>query len=388
MSRYFPPLIIVLCLLIGLPACSFALTGPVQETEPILLAHKTKSKKPTMAVVKKIRYSHNPERTRVVIDLNRPVTYTVSRQSESKTVVVELAQAQLGKTFKKGHRQSVNGSLVDTVEAKENGKNTVEVSLKYRRLGLHKLLLLDKPDRLVVDLYPPTGSPALIDIGTIVIDPGHGGKDPGATSKSGLKEKDVVLDVSHRLKKLIEKRLHKKVIMTRSRDVFIPLKERTKIANDNRADLFISVHVNSSPLRNTKGIEVYLLGRASDQAAQATAARENAASDEGSFDFQQMILNDLEREFTLNASLELAHFTNESFVKNLISKYPTSALGVKKAPFFVLAHTEMPAILAEISFLSNRIEEKRLRSKGYRQKAAEALYKGIAAYIGSLKLGS
>lgn len=229
---------------------------------------------------------------------------------------------------------------------------------------------------------------APFEIKTIVIDPGHGGKDPGATSKSGLKEKEVVLDISRRLKKLIQKRLKKKVIMTRNRDIFIRLKKRTQIANENNADLFISVHVNSSPLRHTKGIEIYLLGRASDKGAIATAARENAASKEEAFDFQEMILNDLEREFMMNASLELAHFTNDAIVKNLISKYPTPALGVKKAPFFVLAHTNMPAILAEISFLSNRTEEKRLRSKSYRQRVAESLFKGVEGYIKSLQAGS
>jgi len=387
MSKMLLPFIFAIHLLFGLPACTLALTAPLQETGPLLFALRTNTQSAEMAVVKKIRHSHNSDRTRIVIDLNRPVAYTVSRQNESRTIIVELAQAQLGRGFTTGSGSSLNGSLIHAVEAKENGKGTVEVSLRYKRLGSHKLLLLTKPDRLVVDLYPPTGSPTALDIGTIVIDPGHGGKDPGATSPNGLQEKDVVLDVSRRLKNLIEKRLNKKVIMTRDRDVFIPLKERTQIANDNHADLFVSVHVNSSPLRNTQGIEVYLLGRASDPAASATAARENAASDEGAFDFQQMILNDLEREFTLNASLELAHFTHEAIVKNLISKYPTPALGVKKAPFYVLAHTEMPAILAEISFLSNRTEEKRLRRADYRQAAAEALYNGVEAYIRSLKSG-
>ncbi|MFQ5597498.1 MAG: N-acetylmuramoyl-L-alanine amidase [Nitrospiria bacterium] len=380
--------VVVFHFFLGMPSCTAAETGGLQDSEALLLVHRAKNKTRPSAVIEKIRHSNNPDHSRVVIDLSRPVSYKANRHTASQTIVLELSGTRLGDGFKGNHVLAINGSIVRKVEAKESGKGKVLIDLRYKRLGAHKIMLLKKPDRLVLDLYPPTSAPPSFTIHTIVIDPGHGGKDPGATSKSGLKEKEVVLDVSRRLKTLIQKRLNKKVILTRNRDIFIPLKKRTQIANRNRADLFISVHVNSSPLRHTKGIEVYLLGRASDKGAMATAARENAASDGESFDFQEMIFNDLEREFTMNASLELAHFTNESIVKNLISKYPTAALGVKRAPFFVLAHTDMPAILAEISFLSNRIEEKRLRTKGYRKAVAESLYKGVEAYIQSLQAGS
>ncbi|MFQ5543276.1 MAG: N-acetylmuramoyl-L-alanine amidase [Nitrospiria bacterium] len=377
----FSPLIFILFFLIGIPSFD-------SQKAPSIAHAENKKQSTPLTVVKNIRYSNRQGGMRVVVDLSQSVSYEIARRRPSQTVVIQLAKAKLGKHLKKDLIQKIEGDLLKKIKITQRNKETVDVSLNYKHLGEHKTLVLKEPDRIVIDLLPPAASPPPpFEIHTIVIDPGHGGKDPGATGRSGLHEKEIVLDVSMRLKKLIEKKLKKKVIMTRDEDVFISLKERTRIANSSGADLFISVHVNSSRSRRLKGIEVYLLGRASSKRALATAARENATSHGAAIDFQKMILNDLEREFTQNASLELAHFTNGAIVENLISKYPTTALGVKKAPFFVLSHTEMPAILAEISFLSNRMEEKRLRSKRYRQKAAESLYKGVKAYINSLSAG-
>jgi N-acetylmuramoyl-L-alanine amidase len=153
------------------------------------------------------------------------------------------------------------------------------------------------------------------------------------------------------------------------------------MANDQKADLFISIHANASPKRAVQGVETYLFGRATNEAALATAARENATNVQTTQDFQDVILSDLLRDFTLNESLELAHYTQESFAKTLIPQYNTKSLGVKKAPFYVLAHTNMPAILAEISFISNRIEEERLRQSSYREEIAESIFQGIRAYL-------
>ncbi len=386
MKRLLLVLIFSLAFSLGSPPCASAEAFPLKKPPPTLFARTSKVK--PVSVVKKIRSSNSSERTRVVIDLSHPVFYQVKRISKVKKLVLQLSQASLGESLSQRPSHTVKGKLVKKIEAKQNGKGQVELSLTYKHLGAHKAMLLKKPNRLVLDLYPPVAAANPFEIQTIVIDPGHGGKDPGATSRKGLKEKDIVLDISRRLKELVEKRLKKKVILTRNSDVFISLKKRTQIANENHADLFISVHVNSAASRRLKGIEVYLLGRASSKRALATARRENAASHKAASNLQKMILNDLEREFTQNASLELAHFTNNAIKKTLISKYPTPALGVKKAPFYVLSHTEMPAILAELSFISNHSEEKRLRSKNYRQQAAEALFKGLAAYIQSSMIGN
>ncbi|MFQ5950278.1 MAG: N-acetylmuramoyl-L-alanine amidase [Nitrospiria bacterium] len=367
------------------------------------------------AIVANIRHSPYKDHTRVVIDLNRPVLYSLTWFDATPTLAIELSPAVLGVLLREKPFFSIQEKFLKEIEIKKGRRDQIMVLATFENRGEYKAFTLSKPDRLVIDVFlpkmeagvrdgldngvdngldegldrpdvtPPVPPP--FEIKTIVIDPGHGGKDPGATSRRGLTEKDIVLDIALQLRKLIQRDLKKRVIMTRDKDVFISLKDRTLLANQEKADLFISIHVNSAPKRHTKGIEVYLLGRATDEGAIATAARENATSEAAALDFQELILNDLEREFTLNASLEWAHHTQEALVNHLIPNYPTTALGVKQAPFFVLGHTEMPAILAEISFLSNRIEEKRLRTKRYRQHVAEALYKGIVAYIRSLKTG-
>jgi len=181
--------------------------------------------------------------------------------------------------------------------------------------------------------------------------------------------------------KLIEEKLNKKVLLTRDSDITVPLHDRTNLANDQKVDMFVSIHANASPKRSAQGIETYIFGRATSAAALETAARENATNIETAKNFQDVILNDLLREFTLNESLELAHYTQESFTKKIIPRYNTRSLGVKKAPFYVLAHTKMPAILAEISFISNRIEEERLRQNSYRDDIAESIFQGIYAYL-------
>ncbi len=363
-----------------------------------------------VTVLSNIRHWAYPDYTRVVIDVNRPASFEVEKSS-STSLTVRLSDAVLGDLFKKNRSIVVRDGPLKQIEAKQKERQTVDVVLRFKQLGSHKVIPLSDPDRLVIDisngkqestttradskeestqpdvmaLLPPPPSFA---IRTIVIDPGHGGKDPGAIGVNGLEEKEVVLDVSLRLKDLIEKKLKKKVIMTRDDDVFIPLDERTLLANAKKADLFISVHANSSPKRSTQGVEVYFLGRATDDRAIEVAARENATSEKAARDFQEVILNDLERDFNINESLEFAHFTENAFVEKLIPKYPTHSLGVKRAPFYVLANTNMPAILAEISFLTHPAEAKRLRSSLYRQKIAEALFRGIERYLDSAKADS
>ncbi len=354
------------------------------------------------AFVVNIRHAPHPDHTRIVIDLSRPLLYGLAWVSET-TLAVDLSPAVLGVTLQEKRILSIQDKFLKKIEIKKGKRNEIILLIDFKSSGEYKVFTLPNPDRLVIDVFLPKPEDGVVadlkrgdstiliqppfEIKTIVIDPGHGGKDPGASSRRGLREKDIVLDVALRLKTLLQRELKKKVIMTRSEDVFVSLKDRTELANRKKADLFISIHVNAAPKQHVKGIEIYLLGRATDEGAIATAARENATSEAAALNFQELILNDLERDFTSNASLELAHHTQEALIKHLIPRYPTTALGVKQAPFFVLAHTDMPAILAEISFLSNKIEEKRLRTKRYRQQVAEALYTGIKAYIQSLKTG-
>jgi N-acetylmuramoyl-L-alanine amidase len=195
-------------------------------------------------------------------------------------------------------------------------------------------------------------------------------------------EKDIVLDVGLRLQKLVRDKLGAKVIMTRNEDVFIPLEERTAIANTKGADLFVSIHANSSRKPGIRGVETYLLGRASDKDAMDTAMRENSASDKSADDLQ-LILTDLLTTAKKDESFRLAHYVQSNIIDRLEPGYKAVNLGVKQAPFFVLVHASMPSILAEISFISNPAEERLLSEGAYRQEIAEAIFEGIRRYVQS-----
>jgi len=216
-------------------------------------------------------------------------------------------------------------------------------------------------------------------INTIVIDPGHGGKDPGATY-SGLREKDIVLDVSKELYRLLKKDApHLKVYMTRNRDVFIPLESRTAFANRKKADVFISIHVNAAPNRRARGVETYVLNVTNDKKALEVAALENQTTQKSMSDLQG-ILKDIMLNSKLEESLQLASFIQKNLHKNLY-KSKKYNLGVKQAPFYVLVGAKMPSILVEAGFVSNRNEAKMLKSKKYRKRIAKGIHRGVMSYI-------
>lgn len=221
-------------------------------------------------------------------------------------------------------------------------------------------------------------------IGKIVIDPGHGGHDTGTIGPNGLYEKDLVLDVSKRLGKLLEARLGADVVYTRHDDTFIPLETRTAIANQEQADLFVSVHANSSHDPDARGVETYYLNFTSSPDALEVAARENADSDKSIHELQDLVKTIALKE-KIEESREFASDVQQSLHSGLAAKSPGERdRGVKKAPFVVLIGANMPSILAEISFISNPGDERRLRTPEYRQRIAESLYRGIARYVNGL----
>ena len=221
-------------------------------------------------------------------------------------------------------------------------------------------------------------------IGRIVIDPGHGGHDAGTIGPNGLEEKNLVLDVGRRLGKLLDSRMGAEVVYTRKDDTFIPLETRTAIANRERADLFISIHANSSRDASARGVETYYLNFTSSKEALEVAARENAVSDKSIHELQDLVKKIALKE-KIDESREFASDVEESLHTGLASKTPAIRnRGVKKAPFIVLIGANMPSILAEISFVSNPTDEKRLETGEYRQKIAESLYRGIAKYVNGL----
>jgi len=218
----------------------------------------------------------------------------------------------------------------------------------------------------------------------IVIDPGHGGRDPGTIGHGGLREKDVVLDVALRLEKLLRSELGAEVIMTRRDDVFIPLEERTAIANSEDADLFLSIHVNSAPSRNARGIETYYLSFAADRHAEEVAARENAISRATLKD-----LEDLVKGITLNSKIDesrdFAKSVQGALVGEIRPHYGSLRdRGVRTAPFYVLIGANMPSVLAELAFISNPTEAQHLSRADHRQLVARSLCVGVAGYLEAL----
>ncbi len=221
-------------------------------------------------------------------------------------------------------------------------------------------------------------------IGRIVIDPGHGGHDAGTIGPNGLEEKDLVLDVGRRLGKLLETRLGADVVYTRKDDTFVPLETRTAIANQEQADLFVSIHANSSRDPDARGVETYYLNFTSSREALDVAARENAISEESIHELQDLVKKIALRE-KIDESREFATDVQRSLHSGLAAKSPgIRNRGVKKAPFIVLIGANMPSILAEISFVSNPGDERRLGTAEYRQRIAESLYRGIAKYVSGL----
>jgi N-acetylmuramoyl-L-alanine amidase len=221
-------------------------------------------------------------------------------------------------------------------------------------------------------------------IGKIVIDAGHGGHDTGTIGPNGLLEKDVVLDVAKRLGRLLEARLGAEVIYTRQDDTFIPLETRTAIANRERADLFISIHANSSRDSDARGVETYYLNFTSSPEALEVAARENAVSEKSIHELQDLVKKIALKE-KIEESREFAGDVQESLYGGLaLSNAGIRNRGTKKAPFIVLIGANMPSILAEISFVSNPTDERKLETSEHRQRIAESLYRGVSKYVSGL----
>jgi N-acetylmuramoyl-L-alanine amidase len=221
-------------------------------------------------------------------------------------------------------------------------------------------------------------------IGKIVIDAGHGGHDTGTIGPNGLLEKDVVLDVAKRLGRLLEARLGAEVIYTRQDDTFIPLETRTAIANRERADLFISIHANSSRDSDARGVETYYLNFTSSPEALEVAARENAVSEKSIHELQDLVKK-IALKDKIDESREFAGDVQESLYGGLaLNSAGIRNRGIKKAPFIVLIGANMPSILAEISFVSNPTDERKLETSEHRQRIAESLYRGVSKYISGL----
>ena len=271
----------------------------------------------------------------------------------------------------------------------------------------HSAFLLPEPFRVVLDIQgskaanPPASmakaktslpaaaavknsKPQSTGVRKIVLDPGHGGKDPGAIGEGGVAEKDIVLSVAKKLAAKLKMAMGIEVVLTRTDDQFIPLEDRTAVANAQNADLFISLHMNASPNGDAKGVETYYLDNTTDEASMRLAARENATSRKNVSDLQ-FILSDMTQNLKLEDSVTLAHSLQGALVGTMGNHLrEIKNLGVKKALFYVLVGARMPSVLVEMFFITNR-EEGRAMSQGkFQDSVVDSLYDGIQQYNHSM----
>jgi N-acetylmuramoyl-L-alanine amidase len=359
--------------------------------------------KPGKFSVSDVQHWSNPNYTRIVVygsgnlvfekhSLKRdPVTGKPPR------IYIDMKGAYLPRGI--DNSLAIRDGLLQQARIAQYDQNTVRLVLDMQSVKDSTARKLQNPTRLVVDIYgegqaaktavlhPSPGSNVLplsqqlgLKVKRIVLDPGHGGRDPGAVGPKGLREKDVVLSLAKRIKPALEARGYE-VLMTRDRDVYVKLEDRAKFANNNRADLFVSIHTNASKNRKVRGIETYFLGVARDRQSSETAMLENAVSDENTLSDLEQILHSLINQNNMWHSNELAEAVQDSMHGKISGKYGTIRnLGVKQAPFYVLSKTAMPAVLLETSFISNSSAEKLLQRSDFRDTLSDSITQGIINY--------
>lgn len=357
------------------------------------------------AVIQNVRTAFSPDLFRLVLDLDRKTRVKKHLPSKENGLIVEIPRAALSQS---AQHKIAQGTLDGRFIVRQTRDASVTVTLPQGSFQTYALFSLTNPPRLVVDVVPSGTLPAEPSLDavepvvipvmppqplpprakaftTIVLDPGHGGRDPGAHGQRGTEEKNITLKVALRLRELLTKDPSVRVLMTRDRDVFVELEDRARFANTNEADLFVSIHVNSHPQRSVRGIEIYHFGEAKDQRALEVAARENGTPLSSTGVGWEYLVADLLTTKKIEASLELAWNTKEAMISHLNGHYPLVDHGVKTAPFYVLRFTSMPSILAEIAYISNATEEDLLRTGTFISRIAESLHEGVTAFLAASK---
>jgi N-acetylmuramoyl-L-alanine amidase len=353
-------------------------------------------------IVHDLRVLTSSEKTRLVFDLDRYARAITYRAKNPSRVVISLPNASMSRS---ALHKADSGTLPAPFTVAQTTARTVALSLPTAAFRTYKQFALTNPPRLVVDVtFPseqnPPLSPGAQELSTppslppvqpavpptkgyttIVIDPGHGGKDSGALGQHQTEEKDITLKVGLKLRELLSRRPGVRVLMTRDRDVFVELGERAKFANSHDADLFVSIHVNSHTSRTVKGIEIYHFGEAKDQRALEVAARENGTPLSSTGVGWEYLVADLLTTKKIESSLELAWNAKEAMVTHMNGHYAVNDHGVKTAPFYVLRFTSMPSILAEIAYISNPDEEVLLRKPSFVKDVAQSLFNGIDSFL-------
>lgn len=417
-------LLLLLLFILLVPSVVCAAKKNLKKTE---IAEQSTSSTRQPAVLSGMKHWSTPDYTRISLELDRDVTWETHKLGSSKNgmperVYVDLHRTRIGTTVKD---ITIGDGLLKGARIAQFKASTVRVVLDIESMKDFKVFPLSEPSRLVIDVrgehqagfskletsivaLPATATIAIhqvpekkmpekkqktpkkinssiAKIRRIVVDPGHGGHDPGAVGPSGIQEKDVVLAIGLELKEQLMEELGVDVVMTRSTDIFIPLEERTAIANKVGADLFISVHANAAANRSASGIETYYLNLAKTDKVAHLAAKENGTSLE-KVSVLQAILFDLMANYKLNDSAHLADEVQKAIHKKVRGQFgETRNLGVKQGPFYVLVGASMPSILVETAFLSNATEELRLKDPAYQDAAAEGIMEGVRSYVNSLK---
>ncbi|MBW2541441.1 MAG: N-acetylmuramoyl-L-alanine amidase [Deltaproteobacteria bacterium] len=355
-----------------------------------------------LADVLDVRHWSYPDYTRVVVELSKPVETKVRHlradpaAKKSERLYLDLPGIWVGREYKSGI--PVGDGLLRSVRLGQNTLRTTRVVIDVEQYDRHRLLFLTHPDRLVIDVYGERdagsrgGKPAVPDarhdgrlppdareVRTVIVDPGHGGADPGAIGVGGLREKDVTL----RLSKLLIAKLRKsgfEVVTTRDRDRTVSLEERTAIAEAARGDVFVSLHANAAPRRSVQGIETFYPDANHERHSLRVAMRENGVT-KGQLDELQRTLAKLRIGEISPYSQRLAFLVQTQLAQALPSRYgKIQDLGAKKGPFYVLFLSNMPAILIEAGFVTNKSDAKRLRDGDYLDSVATQIATGLERY--------
>jgi N-acetylmuramoyl-L-alanine amidase len=387
----------------------------------VFLLSPSPAAQPATVEVYNLRSYTHPTHTRIVIDIGKLREFSSAELKAPDRIYVDVYQARLnpillGKTY------LARCDYINEVRIAQKNATTVRVvaDLNMAKVERYQVFPLFDPFRVVIDIFPrekaaPPGTPPAqptpdkpaekpvklpeptadgysmarqlgLGIQRVVLDPGHGGEDPGAIGRKGCREKDIVLAVASELRALLAAK-GLEVTMTRESDIYIPLENRTVIANQQKADLFISIHANANRNRKKRGVQAFYLNFSPDPQVNEIAARENATSTKRISEMQDTL-----KKIVLNSkfieSRDLAEKINGNLVKLLSQHYSAvESLGVRGGPFWVLIGGEMPSVLVEISHLSNAQEEERLDSPAYRRQVALGIFEGIIDYMRSLGKG-
>jgi N-acetylmuramoyl-L-alanine amidase len=350
--------------------------------------------------------------SRITMDLSHKVQYETRLLPEDPAkklpwrLFIDLFNTKLAMASR--DPIAIDDGLLRQVRVGQFSADVVRVVIDMTSPAEHNALLLADPHRLVIDIQGKKTGPATASldksqnktlapqakaqkpgpsIRKIVLDPGHGGKDPGAIGVDGIAEKDIVLAVAKKLASKLRQEMGVQVILTRTDDRFIALEDRTAMANAQEADLFVSLHMNASPNSEARGLETYYLDKTTDEASLRLAARENATSRKNVSDLQ-FILSDMTQNLKLEDSITLAHHLQHSLVESMSKNIvEVKDLGVKKALFYVLVGARMPSVLVEMFFITNKTEGRAMSQENYQNAVVDALYDGIVKYNESALAG-